>query len=282
MGKREETEETENYLESVSDKELAETLDYAFSQELSKFDSAFPSYYEEQIDRLRAFDALKAQTAILGKYRNAEKKYQRELENLDTLYDIYKTWKKDTSRITPSYIDDFYYSNQSKISALFPELDRVSLNKVSKMIRTAREKEHLKKEEKENTEKKMGSKTKYRPIKDRYKITEPKKPEEINSFQKNQIDRSLSPKSDAELMQLLGRGTLEGLADMTAEAMVTQRTDKLKLTIQFLFSHYCNANTKGKEYSRTDKQVTKNGSKTSGKTLVNLLKQYNSMLSDDN
>lgn len=259
----------ENYLSSVSDKELAETIDFAFDQEFHEIDPDFQSYYMKEIDRLRAYDALKVQLNILRKYKHDLEKYEHKKEayeikmkNLDELYKMFTEWQEKVSGDEAAYVENFYDDNIDTLIKTFPEIEDLCTNVVRKMIRTARDQQGISK------------------VKDKYKITEPEKPEKKMDFKENQIDRSYSEKTNAELLELLGRNDLEYLADMIGDAVINQKTDKLRMAIRFVFAHYCQSNTKGKEYGRTDKQDKKDASKTAGKNIADLLKKYNSMLSE--
>lgn len=272
-----ETKELENYLKDVKDPELAETIDFAFNQEFQEIDPSFQSYYKKEIDRLRAYDALKVQLSILKKEENKikkylkdEQKYQIIMNNLDKLEQMYNEWKNSLTEedLSVLFIDDWQeeFLNMSwfDLEKVFPEI-RLTTNLIKKMLRTARDQKGISK------------------VKEKYKITKPEKPEQNNDLKdlkENQIDRSYSKKSDAELLEMLSRSDLEYLADMIGDAVINGATDKLKIAIRFTFAHYCQSNTKGKEYSRTDKQTIKDTSKTSGKNIVDLLKKYNSMLSE--
>lgn len=260
----EETKELETYLQSVSEKELAETIDFAFNQEFKEIDRDFQSYYKKEIDRLRAFDALKVQLKILTDYKHSVEKYEHKkdayeikMKNLDKLYEMFTKWQEEVSGSESTYVEDFYFDNIDTLIDSFPEIEDLCTNVVRKMIRTARDQKGISK------------------VKDKYKIVEPEKPEQKNDFKENQIDRTYSEKSDAELLEMLGRNNLEYLADMIGDAVINGATDKLKIAIRFTFAHYCQSNTKGKESNRSN-----NASKTSGKNIVDLLKKYNSMLSE--
>ena len=264
-----ESKEVESYLESVKSPKLAETIDFALNQEFQEIDPEFQSYYKKELDRLRAYDALKVQLKILAKYKRdlekypeKEEAYKIKLKNLDKLYDMFTKWQEDVSGNEPTYVENFYCDNEDELIESFPEIEDLCINVVRKMIRTARDQKGISK------------------VKEKYKITTPVKPERSERLKENQIDRSYSEKSDAELLKMLGRNDLEYLADMIGDAVINQKTDKLRIAIRFTFAHYCQSNTKGKEYSRTDKQTIKDGRKTSGKNITDLLKKYNSMLSE--
>lgn len=259
-----ETKELENYLKDVKDPELAETIDFALSQEFQGIDPEFKDYYEKEIDRLRAYDALKVQLKILKKYKSdlekypeKEEAYKIKMQNLDKLYDMFTEWQREVSGGQATYVEDFCYDNKAELIESFPEIDDLCINVVRKMIRTARDKKGISK------------------VKDKYKITAPVKPNKNEDLKESHIDRSYSEKSNAELLMLLGRNALEYLADMIGDAAINGATDKLKIAIRFTFAHYCQSNTKGKESNRSN-----NASKTSGKNIVDLLKKYNSMLSE--
>lgn len=265
-----ESKELESYLESVPDQELAETIDFAFNQEFQEIDPDFQSYYKKEIDRLRAYDALKVQLRILKKEENKikkylkdEQKYQIIMNNLDKLEQMYNEWKNSLTEedLSVLFIDDwqeeFLNMRWFDLEKVFPEI-RLTTNLIKKMLRTARDQKGISK------------------VKEKYKITKPEKPEQNNNFKVNKIDRSFSEKSDAELLKMLGRNDLEYLADMIGDAVINQKTDKLRIAIRFTFAHYCQSNTKGKESSRSNK----NASKTPGKNIADLLKKYNSMLSE--
>ena len=59
-----EAKELENYLQSVSDEELAKTINLFFENEFNEIDSDFQSYYYFELDRLRLFDALNKQILV--------------------------------------------------------------------------------------------------------------------------------------------------------------------------------------------------------------------------
>ena len=262
----------EDYLQLQSDKELAEIINFAFQQEFNEIDPDFQLFYQKELDRLRAFDALRAQILILKKekskikkYLKDEQKYQIIMDNLDKVEQMYYDWKNSLTEediMEISIIDwyeDFLDICGADLEKIFPDI-KLTTNLIKKIVRTARDKN--------------GRST----VKDKYKITEPIKPEQTHNFKENQIDRSYSKKTDAELLKMLGRSALEYLTDMICDALVIRSTDKLKMAIRFTIAHYCDSNTKGKEYSRTDKQAVKDASKTSGANIVDLLQKYNSML----
>lgn len=273
----EDTKQLENYLNTISDEELAETLDFAFSQEFQEIDPDFHSYYKREIDRLRAYDALKVQLSILQKekskikkYLKDEHKYQIIMNNLQKINQMYIDWKESLTPnekeelkvVVTDWQEEFVDMCWYDLEEIFPDI-KITVNLVKKILRTARS-------QNDSTIN----------IKEKYKITPPVKPEKNERLKENQIDRSYSEKTDAELLQMLNRNDLEYLADMVGDAVINQKTDKLRMAIRFTFAHYCQSNTKGKEYSRTDKQTIKDASKTSGKNIVDLLKNYNSMLSE--
>lgn len=90
----------EDYLQLQSDKELAEIINFAFQQEFNEIDPDFQLFYQKELDRLRAFDALRAQILILKKekskikkYLKDEQKYQIIMDNLDKVEQMYYDWK---------------------------------------------------------------------------------------------------------------------------------------------------------------------------------------------
>ena len=264
-----EVQELENYLQCLSEQELSETVDLFLKNEFNEIDPGFRAYYNKELDRLRMFDALHEQVKILKKYKKELEKYSRKeeayqikMKNLDKLYDMFLEWQNGLRESNDSYIETFYLDNIDKLLASFPEIEDLCINVVKKMIRTARE------------EKGISN------IKDKYKITEPEKPKQNIEFQKDQVDRSYSEKTEADLLNMLGRNTLSYLVFVIDDALKNRSTEKLKLAIRFVFAHYTDSNTKGKESSRKAQQETNSLGKTSGTTMVNLLKEYNSMIPD--
>lgn len=269
-----EAKELENYLQSVSDEELANTINLFFENEFNEIDPDFQLYYYSELDRLRLFDTLNKQILILKKekgkikkYLKDEQQYQTIMANLDTVEKMFNDWKNSYSKEDKktAYIvdwnEEFADMKWCDLDKIFPEI-KLSTNLIKKIVRTARD--H------------SGASQ----VKDRYKITEPQKPERNNELKENHVDRAYSEKTNAELLEMLGRNTMEYLVYMIDDALVNRNTQKLRFAIRFTFAHFSDNSTKGKEYARTDKQSVKDPSKTSGKTIVKLLDEYNSMLSE--
>ena len=73
-----EAKELENYLQSVSDEELANTINLFFENEFNEIDPDFQLYYYSELDRLRLFDTLNKQILILKKEKSKIKKYLKD------------------------------------------------------------------------------------------------------------------------------------------------------------------------------------------------------------
>lgn len=269
-----EAKELENYLQSVSDEELAKTINLFFENEFNEIDPDFQLYYYSELDRLRLFDALNKQILVLKKEKSKIKKYLKDeqqyqiiMANLDTVEKMFNDWKDSFTKEEKeeAYIVDWYEEFADMkwydMEKVFPEI-KLSINLIKKIVRTARDHSGTSK------------------VSDKYKITEPQKPERNNELKENHVDRSYSEKTNAELLEMLGKSTLDYLVYMIDDALVNQNTQKLRFAIRFTFAHFSDNSTKGKEYARTDKQAVKDPSKTSGKTIAKLLDEYNSLLSE--
>lgn len=228
----------ENYLQNVSTEELSEVLDCFFINEFNEIDPEFPSHYLMELDRLRSLDSLKTQIDLLRKQKKslkAEEEYKILIASLDTIEEMYNDWKNSSTpedREGNFDIDDIYgafaYAKWDEIKRMFPDI-KISVNLIRKMIRTAKARNRTDIETKPNPSKRLAP------------------PEKIEmEFQKNRVAK-LSQKSNAELLQILGKDTLDYFAYMANEALETENTMKLKIAITFVIAHFCVSNTKGKE-----------------------------------
>lgn len=262
--------QVEEFMETCSTEELAEVVDGMLETAFDTIDATFNTFYEKELMRLKELDALREHIKCLRKYKNKLNKYkekQLRYDNLKehsaTLLHMYEEWKDEKEKIYISVTDEeFRRENYDEIKSITG--DDLNLSLLRKVFRYAR-----------NSTSKNGLELKEPEFKD----PELKYPED---FKRNSINIKKSKKSSVALLSELRKPILIHIACCIIDALNTQNTELLRINILFLFAHRCTATTKGKEYSRTDKQEIKDVGKTSGASYHKLYAEYISLLDELN
>lgn len=258
-----EWEKAQATIENMTTLELAHVLDDILQICIVEFDPKFEVFYQGILHHLKEYDCmdvLKKRLIKAGKkFSNYQKKVEKEKRGLkyqENIYFDYMEWKKG---IGDNYIISFADDCKEVLKEKYPEIrNDITSNYICELVR--REKKR-KKQEKKNDGKKVTVNI------------EVKKPELKDSdLEKkdlnveNIIDVSRSKKNSKELLAILEKANLIYLANEIMETLGDKNTDHIQIFLHFGVCQMLHSGTSGKEYSRTDKQIIKNPSKTKSMT----------------
>lgn len=237
--------------------ELASDIDYVLKEYFGKNNVEFLRFYHKELDKLRVRDSLIVKIKKLNKAKTDIEKYQeenekveflnKEQENIRLLYLNWKERKKVQHDVKNIDVENFFYQE---------------CNSIQKIVGAENYYLHIIKKILQGKEKAVPMEVDKKTI-DNYNIAK-----------KIEFELEKTDKEDYVLLAELGKHALEKLIYIILASWENKNVILIKANLPLMITHFCASNTKGKEKGRH------NASKTKGKDVVALQKEYLQLVRD--